>query len=186
MEAARKAGRFNALLLIFGKKDHPEARALVGQSGDRAIVFQDTADLGHLDFTRKVFLYSQTTMDPVQLDSVADWIRSAISDAGEDPEENLMLNDTICRHVSHRKPDLLKFASGHQLLLFVSGKESSNGRTLFAACRTVNQNAHFISDTGELENIDLEQASSIGICGATSTPLWLLEKVEQEVIHRLG
>jgi 4-hydroxy-3-methylbut-2-enyl diphosphate reductase len=184
-EAAVKAERLNAWLLIFGKKDHPEARALVGQSGNRAIVFQDMAELGHLDFTRKFFLFSQTTMDPEQLGLVAEGIRSAIRKAGKDPEDNLILNDTICRHVSHRKPDLLKFASEHQLLLFVSGRESSNGRTLFAACRTVNPNAHFISDTGELENIDLDQASSIGICGATSTPFWLLEKVELAVKERV-
>ena len=184
-EAAGKADLLNASLLIFGKRDHPEARALVGQSRDRAIVFQDTGELEKLDFTRKIFLFAQTTMDPKQFSMVQDKIRSAIRQAGKDPEENLIINNTICRHVSHRKPELLKFAGENELLLFISGKESSNGKTLFAACRSVNSNAHFLSDTDELENIDLDKASSIGICGATSTPVWLLKKVELAVRHKL-
>ncbi len=184
-EAADKADKLNARLLIFGKKDHPEARALVGQSMNRAIVFKETGELEELDFTKKIFLFSQTTMDPHQFSMVADQIREAIRRAGNDPEEDLIMNDTICRHVSHRKPDLMKFAGENELILFVSGRESSNGRTLFAACRSVNPNAHFLSDTDELENIDLARASSIGICGATSTPVWLLKEVEQAVKHKL-
>jgi len=184
-EAAGKADKLNAYLLIFGKKDHPEARALVGQSLNRAIVFQNINELDKLDFSKKIFLFSQTTMDPQQFSAVTDQIRTAILKAGEDPQENLIMNDTICRHVSHRKPDLLKFAGQNELILFISGRESSNGKTLFAACRSVNTNAHFLSDTDELENIDLSLASSIGICGATSTPVWLLKKVEQAVKHKL-
>jgi len=172
-------------VLIYGKKDHPEVRALVGQSGNMARVVTGVMDLEEVDFSRPIALFSQTTMDPDAFNDVIEKLKQQIQQTGNDQDKNLVINDTICRHVSHRKPDILKFAGSHDLILFAAGRESSNGRLLFESCHSVNKRSYFISDISDLEGIDMKGIRSIGICGATSTPLWFLKAVERSVKHKL-
>lgn len=182
--AAEQAGKTGGQVLIFGKKDHPEIKALVGQSRNVAKVITGIDDLDSVDFSRPIALFAQTTIDPDRFTAVTAKIRQKILEAGGDPQQFLVVNDTICRHVSHRKPGILKFAGSYDLILFAAGKESSNGRMLFEACHSVNPRSYYLSVIDDLAAIDLEGAASIGICGATSTPLWFLEELEKTVRNK--
>jgi 4-hydroxy-3-methylbut-2-enyl diphosphate reductase len=184
--AAGQAEKTGGQVLIFGRQDHPEIRALVGQSRNMATVITCIDDLDNVDFDKPIALFAQTTIDPDKFTAVTGKIRQKILEAGKDPQQILAVYDTICRHVSHRKPGLLKFAGSHELILFAAGKESSNGRMLFEACRSVNEQSYYISAIEDLAEINLEGATSVGICGATSTPLWFLLEVEKEVRNKIG
>jgi 4-hydroxy-3-methylbut-2-enyl diphosphate reductase len=179
--AAEQAQKNGGQVLIYGKKDHPEVRALVGQSRNMARVVTGAMDMEDIDFSKPVALFAQTTMDPDEFNGVIDKMQRLIQQEGKDPGQNLVVNDTICRHVSHRKPEILKFAGTYDMILFAAGRESSNGKLLFESCCTVNPRSFFISSINDLAGIDMSGAGSIGICGATSTPLWFLKEVEQAV-----
>jgi len=162
----------NGQMVIYGKPGHAEVEGLNGQTGHRALVVQSTDDLEKIDFTRPISLYSQTTKPLEGFREIAEAIRSR---AGENvPVE---IRDTICRQVSNRAPHLSQFASSYDVVLFVAGKKSSNGAVLFDVCRKANPKSYAISNTSEINQDWFKGAETICICGATSTPQWLMEEV---------
>ncbi len=158
-------------ILIFGKHGHAEVIGLQGQTNNEAIVFQDIAELEDVDLPHKVTLYSQTTKSTDKFYS----IKEELQNRGYE----VKANDTICRQVSNRYEDLGVFAMRFDKIIFVSGKKSSNGRVLYEVCKKSNPNSYFVSDPGELMPSMFTPGDSVGICGATSTPLWLMQEVKQ-------
>lgn len=167
-------------IIIYGKKDHPEVVGLTGQTENEAIVISDPEKLKDLKLNHNVSLYSQTTMDT---DGFKMLKQKLVERLGEEPDNqgHLDINDTICRHISHRQPGIRKFAAENDVVIFVAGKKSSNGKVLFDVCKTVNENSYLVSFADELKEEWFRDATSAGICGATSTPRWLLEEVAQKV-----
>jgi len=129
-----------------------------------------------LDFERDIYLYSQTTKSLDEFHRIIEYIQAHIS-----PTATFKSYDTICRQVANRMPNVSSFASRHDLVLFVCGRKSSNGRVLFNECRRVNPNSHLIEGPGEIQDCWLDGASTIGICGATSTPKWLMEECMEAI-----
>ncbi len=161
----------NAQLVIYGKKGHAEVNGLVGQTNGHALVVEGIEDLEQLDYARPIVLYSQTTKGLEGLHHLSEELKN------KSVRVPLKIHDTICRQVANRIPWIKKFAARFDLVLFVSGKKSSNGKMLFDICSTVNPNTKFISDLNEIEPEWLLNIGSVGICGATSTPKQLLEEV---------
>ena len=157
-------------VLIFGKHGHAEVIGLQGQTNGKAIVFQDIAELDNVDLPKKFTLYSQTTKSTDKFYAIKD----ELLNRGHD----VKANDSICRQVSSRYEDLATFVKDYEKIIFVSGKKSSNGKVLFDVCKTHNENTYFISNASELESIWFKSNDRIGICGATSTPMWLMEEVK--------
>jgi 4-hydroxy-3-methylbut-2-en-1-yl diphosphate reductase len=162
----------NGQLVIFGKPGHAEVVGLNGQTGNTAIIISNKEDLNKIDFNLPVTLYSQTTKPLPEFREIADLILERAG--GRIPVE---IKDTVCRQVSGRAPHLEKFAARHDVVIFVSGKKSSNGAVLFAVCKKVNRRSHMVSDSSEIQKEWFLGAESAGICGATSTPQWLMEEV---------
>lgn len=156
-------------VVIFGKKGHAEVNGLVGQTDGAAIVISNLKEADDLDFSRPVALFSQTTKDPDEFQRIARHIRERRPDAD--------VNDTICRQVSQRHKSLVEFARRHTAILFVSGRESSNGKVLFELCRSVNPRTHWLENASQIEAAWFRDGDSVGICGATSTPKWQLEEI---------
>lgn len=167
----------NSQIVIYGKNGHAEVNGLVGQTSGRAIVVENTSQLDKVDFTKNITLYSQTTKS---LQGFSE-MREEISKR-KNPNTTFNFYDTICRQVANRVEKLKAFAGSHQLILFVSGKKSSNGKILYHECLNVNPNTHLISNENEISDEWIYGADSIGICGATSTPRWLMEKVKDKVL----
>jgi 4-hydroxy-3-methylbut-2-en-1-yl diphosphate reductase len=165
---------FNGQLIIFGKKEHPEVIGLAGQTNGQAIIVSSVEDLEQIDFSRPVELYSQTTMSVDDFHSLSEEIRKRA-------KNRVNIHDTICRQVSNRVPRLTGFSKRFDVILFVSGKNSSNGKFLYNICLKNNPSSYFISSPGDVEKDWFTTAQSIGICGATSTPFWLMEKVQNHV-----
>jgi 4-hydroxy-3-methylbut-2-enyl diphosphate reductase len=180
-----KVMRDGGSILLFGKSNHPEVRALLGQTGGTAIVVRDTRKLADLELKAPVYLYSQTTMNPGEYDGFFEFLKLHLRESGMDPEKDLNIQHTICGQVSSRDRHLREFVAHYDLVLFVSGKESSNGRALYKVCMEVNSNTYFISSARESDPISLAGVNSIGICGATSTPHWLLKEVKEHLEERL-
>lgn len=166
----------NPQIIIFGKKGHAEVNGLVGQTEGSAIVIEGSDDLDKLDYSRPIRLYAQTTKSIEGFKRIVEEINKRIN-----PGVSFLHFDTICRQVSNRIPNIANFATKHDLILFVSGKKSSNGKVLFEQCLKANPNSRFISDESDLEAEWFEGVESIGICGATSTPKWLMEKVQKHI-----
>lgn len=156
-------------VVIFGKKGHAEVNGLVGQTGGEAIVISSAEDLAGIDFSRPVALFSQTTKDPDEFRQIAARIREERPDAE--------VYDTICRQVVHRHQSLVEFAQNHSVILFVSGRESSNGKVLFELCRGVNTRTYRVENASQINLNWLQDGDFVGICGATSTPKWQLEEI---------
>lgn len=167
-------------IVIYGKPGHAEVNGLVGQTDGTAIVVEDEAGVDRIDFSRDVSLYSQTTKSREGLQHIEEEIRRRKVDG------HFECHDTICRQVANRMPRMRRFAAEHSLILFVSGKKSSNGMILFRECHAVNPNTHLIYSEDDIDPAWLVNAESIGICGATSTPLWLMTNVKHKVEHLLG
>lgn len=163
------------LILIYGKPGHAEVNGLVGQTDGNAVVIQSANDLDPLDLDRDVLLYSQTTKSLSGFQDIIDEIKRR-KRKGE-----FHYFDTICRRVAGRIPKIREFATGHEVIIFVSGRKSSNGKALFEECRRVNPRTYFITEPSEIDPAMLQDASSIGICGATSTPRWLMESVRDYI-----
>jgi 4-hydroxy-3-methylbut-2-enyl diphosphate reductase len=157
-------------ILIFGKHGHAEVIGLQGQTNQEAIVFQDIKELEDVDLPDKFTLYSQTTKSTDQFYAIKD----ELIEKGYD----VKANDTICRQVSSRYQDLENFVKNFEKVVFVSGKKSSNGKVLYEVCRASNPNTFFVSDPEELSPEMFSINDRVGICGATSTPMWLMEKVK--------
>lgn len=164
-------------IVIYGKTGHAEVNGLVGQTVGNAIVVKEFEDLNKIDFSKPVSLFSQTTMNINDFVTIAEEIKLRMIKVQKTNEVPLKINDTICRQVANRAPRLRKFASKFDAIVFVSGKESSNGRVLFNECKSVNPNSYFVSDTNEIVPLWFAKADSVGICGATSTPGWLMEEI---------
>ena len=156
-------------VVIFGKKGHAEVNGLVGQTGGAAIVVSGIEDLEKIDFSRPVALFSQTTKDPDEFREIADNILRQRPDAE--------VYDTICRQVAQRHKSLVEFARQHSVILFVSGRESSNGKVLFDICRRVNPRSYVLENAAQIDLSWFQDGDRVGICGATSTPKWQLEEI---------
>ena len=164
-------------LVIFGKRGHAEVLGLEGQTHSSAIVIESFDEVMRLDFTRDIYLYSQTTKSLDEYHRIIDYIQMHIS-----PEAHFESFDTICRSVANRMPNISQFASRHDLILFVCGRKSSNGKVLFNECLQVNPNSHLIEDPQEIQPEWLEGIATVGICGATSTPKWLMEQARDAIL----
>lgn len=167
-----------AQIVIFGKNGHAEVLGLVGQTDQKAIVIEHADEACRLDFSRDIYLYSQTTKSLDEFHAIIDYIQAHIS-----PKATFKSFDTICRQVANRMPNICSFATKHDLILFVSGRKSSNGKVLFNACKAKNPHTYLIEGPEEIDSAWLSGAESIGICGATSTPKWLMEKVATALTH---
>jgi 4-hydroxy-3-methylbut-2-enyl diphosphate reductase len=168
-------------LVIFGKEGHAEVNGLVGQTGGKAIVVMTEADLDKIDYTKPIQLFSQTTKSTKGFMNLKKQIEDRIIAAGGDAKLSFEANDTLCRQVSNREPQLKVFAQNHDVIVFVSGQKSSNGRVLFETCKAENEKSYFISEPSELNPAWFENAQNIGICGATSTPMWLMESIQENI-----
>lgn len=157
-------------ILIFGKHGHAEVIGLQGQTNGEALVFQDIAELDHVELPGKFTLYSQTTKSTDKFYA----IKNELINRGYE----VKANDTICRQVSNRDKDLHKFVMQFNKIVFVSGKKSSNGKVLFEVCKKHNPNTYFISSVEELHPEMFSPGDSIGIAGATSTPMWLMQDIK--------
>ena len=160
-------------ILIFGKHGHAEVIALQGQTNNKAFVFQDIAELDSLELPNSITLYSQTTKSTEKFYQIKDELISR--------GYQLKANDTICRQVSNRDEELQYFVKNFDCIIFVSGKKSSNGKVLYEVCRKHNPNTHFISHSEELEQAMFKPNDRVGICGATSTPMWLMNEVKEKL-----
>ena len=177
---AQMSANGDAQIVIFGKNGHAEVLGLVGQTKGNAIVVESLDDVKRLDFGRDIFLYSQTTKSLDEFHRIIDYIQSHIS-----PQATFKSFDTICRQVANRMPNIAAFAARHDLVLFVSGRKSSNGRVLFNECQAVNPNSHQIEGAREIDMRWIDGIHTIGICGATSTPKWLMEECRDYIMAHL-
>lgn len=159
-------------IVIYGKKGHAEIEGLNGQTNQSAIIIESIAEIDKIDTTKPVSLYSQTTKRIEDFYQVAGLLKSKMQ-----PGVQVEIKDTICRQVSNRVPNLKVFAKNYDLILFVAGRKSSNGQYLFTICKEENPNSFIISRTDEINSEWLSGVNSVGICGATSTPNWLMEEV---------
>jgi len=167
-------------IVIFGKKGHAEVLGLVGQTQSNAIVIENFDEVTRLDFSRDIYLYSQTTKSLDEYHRIIEYIQQHIA-----PEATFRSFDTICRSVANRMPNISQFATRHDLILFVCGRKSSNGKVLFNECLRVNPNSHLVEDPQEIQCEWLDGIGSIGICGATSTPRWLMEQCRDAILQLL-
>jgi 4-hydroxy-3-methylbut-2-en-1-yl diphosphate reductase len=169
-------------IVIFGKPGHAEVVGLLGQTGGEGILVAGPDDLKKVDMTKPVCLFSQTTMSVKNYNEIADLIRAKMRETSSaDPEKLLKVSHTICGQVSNREPHLKLFAKQHDVIIFVSGRESSNGKMLYAVCKSVNPFTYFVSSTNEIDRAWFEGKSTVGVCGATSTPKWLIEKIRDMI-----
>ena len=164
-------------IVIFGKKGHAEVLGLVGQTDGRAVVIEQFDDVRRLDFQHDIFLFSQTTKSLDEFHRIIEYIQQHIS-----PTATFKSFDTICRSVANRMPNISQFASRHDLILFVCGRKSSNGKVLFNECQRVNPNTHLVEGPDEIDPSWLQGVETIGICGATSTPKWLMEQCRDAIL----
>jgi 4-hydroxy-3-methylbut-2-enyl diphosphate reductase len=165
-------------VVIFGKHGHAEVVGLLGQTENEGILVSGPEDIHKIDIARPVWLFAQTTMSVRDYSNFAGLIRSKMEEAGiSDPDKFLHVNKTICGQVSNREPHLKSFAKKHDVIIFVSGKESSNGKMLYSVCKSINPETHFVSSSEEISMEWFRGKNSVGICGATSTPKWLIENV---------
>ena len=172
----RDARTGNSQIVIFGKKGHAEVLGLVGQTQGTAIVIESFDEVKRLDFSRDIYLYSQTTKSLDEFHRIIEYIQQHIS-----PTATFKSFDTICRSVANRMPNISQFAARHDLILFVCGRKSSNGKVLFGECRRVNPNTHLVEGPDEIDPSWLRGVETIGICGATSTPKWLMEQCRDAI-----
>lgn len=169
-------------VIIYGKKGHAEVIGLSGQTGKNAIIVTDETDLDQIDFTKPSVLFSQTTKSTKGFYTIKSKIEERYRDANAaDQCEMFEAHDSICRQVSNREPQLQDFSRVHDVILFVSGKKSSNGKALFKVCADENERSYFIESETELNPDWFKTDDKVGICGATSTPMWLMEKVADSV-----
>ena len=169
----------NKQIVIYGKNGHAEVLGLVGQTRGQAIVIENLSEVNRLDFNKDIRLYSQTTKSLDEFRQIVAYIKEHISQ-----DASFEYYDTICRQVANRMPNIQTFASNHDLILFVCGRKSSNGKILFQECKKVNPKTFLIDQPEEIDRKMLEGATSIGICGATSTPKWLMEECKKVILMR--
>ena len=167
-------------VIIFGKQGHAEVVGLLGQTNNNAIVVASFEDLEKIDFNKSIYIYSQTTKSPKAYQDITLEIEKRVK-MSTNTNIKYIVNDTLCRQVSGREPQLKQFSTLTDVVIFVSGKKSSNGKMLYQSCKNENQNSYFISDIDELKADWFLGVNSVGICGATSTPRWLMESVQKAI-----
>ena len=166
-----------AQIVIFGQKGHAEVLGLMGQTGGEAIVIESIDELDRIDFNRPVRLYSQTTKSLAEFRRLVEVIQQRMA-----PGVEFRYSDTICRQVANRLENIRRFAASHDLVFFVCGRKSSNGRVLLEACRETNPNTHHVEDASQIDlSLITPAVHSVGICGATSTPAWLMEACREKI-----
>lgn len=165
-------------IVIYGEIGHAEVNGLMGQTESQAIVIEKKDDLDKLDFSKNICLFSQTTKPLDGFAEVIDIISARIS-----PDAQFEYFDTICRQVSNRIPNIKEFATKHDIIFFVAGQKSSNGKVLFSECKRYNPNSYFVSSPNEINPDVIKDGLSIGVCGATSTPKWQMEEVEKKILE---
>ncbi len=168
-------------IVIYGKRGHAEVNGLGGQTEGTALVIESADEIDNIDFTRDIVLYSQTTKSLDGFKAIVELIKQRLPEG-----VTFQSYDTICRRVAGRLPQIREFARQHQLILFVSGAKSSNGRILYDECRHANPNSRLISNAGDIDPAWLEGVSRIGITGATSTPSWLMNNVKSHLLQLTG
>lgn len=178
-ELKNKQRASTAQIVIFGKNGHAEVLGLVGQTHSQAIVIENFEDVEKLDFNRDIYLYSQTTKSLNEFHRIIEYIQAHISEAAQ-----FRSFDTICRQVANRMPNISSFAAKHDLILFVAGRKSSNGKVLFHECLSVNLNSHQVESADEINMEWFDNVQTVGICGATSTPKWLMEECRDAILRQ--
>ena len=171
-----EAGKPSPQIVIYGKRGHAEVLGLVGQTQGQATVIENIDELDKIDYSRDIYLYSQTTKSVQEFGRIVEEIKRRVGEG-----VTFRSFDTICRSVANRIPQIREFAAQHELILFVSGAKSSNGRILFAECKDANAESYLISGEGDIDPSWLQGKERIGICGATSTPRWLMQRVSDAV-----
>ena len=175
MKSVRSTGQ----IVIFGQKGHAEVLGLVGQTDGSAIVIESADEIDRIDFSKDIFLYSQTTKSASSYNQLIEKIAARVP-----ADRKFIHNNTVCGQVSHRRENIREFASRHDVILFVSGRKSSNGKVLFNECLNVNPRSYMIESKEDIDFKKLEGAQSVGICGATSTPKWLMEDCRDYILKR--
>ena len=179
-EAYSKMQEVGGTVVIFGKRGHAEVVGLAGQVDGDVVVVEGESDLSQIELSRPIYLLSQTTQSISAFNTLADILRTRLRS-----EDMLTVDDTICRRVSSREEHLREFAQRHDVVVFVCGRKSSNGKVLYEICRSANPHTYNIEDSTELQKEWFEGAESVGVCGATSTPKWLMEEIA-EAISKIG
>ncbi|UCS95762.1 4-hydroxy-3-methylbut-2-enyl diphosphate reductase [Echinicola marina] len=169
-------------IVIYGKKGHAEVIGLTGQTLEKAIVVMEDDDLEKIDFSRPVTLFSQTTKSTKGFYALKEKIAQRMASSNQSLEEvDFTANDSICRQVSNREPQLTRFSNENDVIVFVSGKKSSNGKALYQVCKSQNERSYFVENEQELDPNWFNAGDKVGICGATSTPMWLMEQVMNHI-----
>ena len=173
--------KIDGQVIIYGKEGHAEVTGLVGQTNGEAIIVTTKEDISKIDFEKPIYIYSQTTKSPKAFQDIVDEIKKELIALGKDVDLKFVVHDTLCRQVSGREPQLKTFASENDVIVFVSGTKSSNGKMLFLSCKEQNKQSYFVSDTKEIDENWFKNSNSVGICGATSTPRWLMDEVADHI-----
>lgn len=171
----------NVQNLIYGKKEHAEVVGLLGQTKGHSILISDLADIDQIDFSKPSEIFSQTTRSREKYSELIREIRKRYKKEGYEPVKMLTVNNTICGQVANREPQLRNFSRQHDVIIFVSGKRSSNGRMLYEVCSKINSRTYFVSGTDEIDDAWFDKVATVGVCGATSTPKWLINKVAEKI-----
>ena len=172
--------KIDGQIIIFGKEGHAEVTGLLGQTKNDAIIVTTVDDLDKVDFSKSIYIYSQTTKSPKAYKEISDIISERVK-LTDGKNVKYIVHDTLCRQVSGREPQLKLFSMENDVIVFVSGQKSSNGKMLYQSCKEENSNSYFISDINEINNKWFSSAITVGICGATSTPRWLMEQVQNAI-----
>jgi len=181
-EGYEEINKIDGQIIIFGKEGHAEVQGLLGQTNGKAIIVSCADDLDKVDFSAPIYMYSQTTKSPRAFANLQEEIRKRKEIAGNTDSVKFIVNDTLCRQVSGREPQLKEFSKENDVIVFVSGKKSSNGKMLFQSCLKENPNSYFVSEEKEIKEEWFNENSQVGICGATSTPRWLMENVAKNIL----
>jgi 4-hydroxy-3-methylbut-2-enyl diphosphate reductase len=172
----------DAQIVIYGQPGHAEVNGLVGQTDGRAIVVFEEKDLDNIDYDKPVHFFTQTTKSTIGFQKmVRDIQERIVKHKGSLEDGDFVTNDTLCRQVSNREPQLKRFAVDYDVIVFVSGRKSSNGKALYTVCKNVNTNTYFVSSADEIEVEWFNGKQTVGIAGATSTPMWLMEQVKEKI-----
>jgi 4-hydroxy-3-methylbut-2-enyl diphosphate reductase len=172
----------DAQIVIYGQPGHAEVNGLVGQTDGRAIVVFEEKDLDNIDYDKPVHFFSQTTKSTIGFEKmVRDIQERIVKHKGSLEDGDFITNDTLCRQVSNREPQLKRFATAYEVVVFVSGRKSSNGKALYTVCKNVNPDSYFVSSADEIEADWFSGKQTVGIAGATSTPMWLMEQVKEKI-----
>lgn len=168
-------------IVIYGKEGHPEVEGLNGQTGKNALVVKNKEDIKKLNFKKPIHLFAQTTKDRNGFEEIINEIQRGIESDGSAETVDFKVNNSLCKHVSNRENAIIKIAQENEIVLFVAGKKSSNGRMLFEICKKHNQNSFYVGDVNEINFDWFKGLKKVGITGATSTPQWLMDKVGMEL-----